>query len=320
MEHYISSKHKEDENMRWEKRHTLTIATALLISVLMLVAGCMPPKSSHYASSTVQYLYPATKEHIETPAIPVLSLPLRVGIAFVPETSEAGVQNPWWRVPAQGSQTSRVNYAAVHSLDEKKKMDLMKKISAEFKQYPFVKSIEIIPSPYLSPGGSFANLDQIRTMYGVDVVALLSYDQVQHTDEGLLSLSYWTVVGVYVFKGEKNDTNTMLDAAVFDVPSRKMLFRAPGLSHIKGSATPVNLSEQLRVDSQRGFDEAAVTLAASLQEQLDLFKEKIKESPQEYKIEHKVGYRGGGSVDLLTLALALAMGGALLWTGNRRNR
>ena len=305
--------------MRWEKNHTLTITTAFLISVIMLAAGCMP-KSTHYASSTVQYLYPNTKEHMETPTIPVLSLPLRVGIAFVPETSDASVQSPWWRVPAHDSQTSKAKYSAFHSLDEKKKMDLMKKISAEFKEYPYVKSIEMIPSPYLSPGGSFANLDQVRTMYGVDVMVLLSYDQVQHTDEGLLSLSYWTVVGVYVFKGEKNDTSTMLDAAVFGIPSRKMLFRAPGLSHIKGSATPVNLNEQLRVDSQKGFDEAAVVLVANLKEQLDLFKEKVKESPQEYKIEHKVGYRGGGSIDLLTLSLALAMGGALLWTGNRRNR
>ncbi len=305
--------------MRQKKRLFLSSMTVLFVAVILLMTGCMP-KSTHYASSTVQYLYPTTKEHMETPAIPVLSLPLRVGVAFVPETSDAAVQDPWWRVPSPGYQSSQSSYAALHSLDEKKKMDLMKKISAEFKQYPFVKSIEIIPSPYLSPGGSFANLDQIRTMYGVDVMALLSYDQVQHTDEGLLSLSYWTLVGVYVFKGEKNDTSTMLDAAVFDIPSRKMLFRAPGLSHIKGAATPVNLSEELRVDSQRGFDEAATALVASLKEQLDMFQEKVKESPQEYKIEHKVGYRGGGSINLITLFLAFVMGGTLVWSVSRRDR
>lgn len=281
------------------KRLSLATRSVIFISVVMLIASCAA-RSSHNASSVVQYLYPNHKEHVETAAVPVLSLPLRVGIAFVPDT--------------------RYSYSALYSLDEKRKMDLMKSISAEFKHYPYVKSIEIIPSPYLTPEGSFTNLDQIRTMYDVDVMVLLSYDQVQHTDEGLLSVSYWTLVGVYVFKGEKNDTSTLLDAAVYHIPSRKMLFRAPGLSHIKGSATPVNLNEQLRLDSQRGFEEAAANLVTNLKEQLDQFKEKVKESPEEYKIEHKVGYTGGGSVDFLTLSLALAMGGTLLWSGNRRNR
>jgi rhombotail lipoprotein len=284
--------------MLLKKLFTQTTKSVILINIVMLIASCAV-RSSHNASSVVKYLYPDKKEHVETTSIPVLSLPLRVGIAFVPDTKDS--------------------YSALYSLDERKKMDLMKSISAEFKQYPYVKSIEIIPSPYLTPEGSFTNLDQIRTMYGVDVMVLLSYDQVQHTDEGLLSVSYWTLVGAYVFKGEKNDTSTLLDAAVFHIPSRKMLFRAPGLSHIKGSATPVNLNEQLRLDSQRGFEEAAANLVTNLKEQLDQFKEKVKESPQEYKIEQKAGYTGGGSMDFITLSLALAMGGALLWPGNRRN-
>ena len=43
-------------------------------------------------------------------------------------------------------------------------------------------------------------------MFGIDVIVLLSYDQVQFRDEGLLSLTYWTVVGAYTIPGEKNDT------------------------------------------------------------------------------------------------------------------
>ncbi|NIQ95366.1 MAG: rhombotarget lipoprotein, partial [Desulfuromonadales bacterium] len=68
-------------------------------------------------------------------------------------------------------------------------------IAADFRRHDFIGRIELIPAPYLRPGGSFANLDQIRTMYGVDAMALLSYDQVQYTDEDLLSLTYWTIVG-----------------------------------------------------------------------------------------------------------------------------
>lgn len=277
-------------------RHCRYFAVVItMFAVSLLTTGCAI-RNVHNATSVVQYLYPGNTQHVETATIPVLSLPLRVGVAFVPED----------------------RYQGINSLSEKNKNDLMKQISAEFKQYPFVKSIELIPSPYLTPGGSFTNLDQLRTMYGVDVIALLSYDQVQHTDEGLLSVSYWTLIGAYIVRGEKNDTSTMLDAAVYHIPSRKLLFRAPGTSRIKASATPVNLSEQLRKDSEAGFKDAAAMLVINLKEQLELFKEKVKESPQEYKIEHKAGYTGGGSLNPVSLGIVAALGGALFWSGRKR--
>jgi rhombotail lipoprotein len=217
-----------------------------------------------------------------------------VGIAFVPEST----QNP------KGSR-----------LSEKEKVDLMERVSAEFRKLPFVKDISVIPSAYLTPKGGFANLDQIRTMHGIDVITLLSYDQVQHTDEGLKSLSYWTIVGAYIIEGEKNDTSTMLDAAVFDISSRKMLFRAPGTSHIKGSATFVNLSEQLRTDSLNGFHIASDNLVVNLKDQLDRFKTKVKEMPEAYVVEHKPGYTGGGSMGAAFSLLLLSLVGLALWRG-----
>jgi rhombotail lipoprotein len=245
----------------------------------------------------VQYLYPDKTEPIETPTIPSLSLPLKVGIAFVPEGKR------------------RLSESV---LSEKERMDLMEQIGSRFKQYPFVKSIELIPSAYLTSEGGFTNLDQLRTMYAVDVMALLSYDQVQHTDQGLLSITYWTLVGAYIFRGEKNDTSTMIDAAVYHIPSRKMLFRAPGTSRIQGSATIVNLSEQLRQDARAGFRQAAETLVVNLQEQLEIFKEKVKESPEEFRISHKPGYTGGGSLGAFSLLLLAWIGGFLLCWRKRR--
>jgi rhombotail lipoprotein len=202
-------------------------------------------------------------------------------------------------------------------LTEKKKTDLMQEVANHFKKYPYVKDIEIIPSAYLTPRGSFTNLDQIRTMYGVDVIALLSYDQVQFTDEGMLSLTYWTIVGAYVVPGEKNDTHTMLDAVVYDIKSRKMLFRAPGTNHIKGKATLVNLSEELRANSEEGFNGAAKEMITNLDQQLASFKEKVKERPAEYKVVHSQGYSGGGSFDLITLAMLVGLGGYFLWMRRR---
>lgn len=189
----------------------------------------------------------------------------------------------------------------------------MKKVSAEFKSYPFVKNIEIIPTAYLTPGGSFANLDQLRTVYNLDVMALLSYDQAQFTDEGLLSLTYWTIVGAYVIPAEENDTRTMLDCAIYDLASRKLLFRAPGISVIKNSSTFVNLSKELRNSSEEGFEQAATNLVAELKAQLADFQERVKSSPGEYKVAHRPGYVGAGSFHILEIGLfACAAAGLVL--------
>jgi rhombotail lipoprotein len=275
-----------------------------LIIASVIIAGCAT--SGHYSSSIVQYLYPEQSEPVESPEIPVLSLPLKVGIAFVPGARENRIRYG----PANLSNASALN--------EKEKILLMQEVSNHFKKYEFVKSIDLIPSAYLKPKGSFANLDQIRTMFGVDVIALLSYDQSQFVDEGFSTISYWTIVGAYMIKGEKNDTNTMLDAAVFDIRSRKMLFRAPGLGHIKSKATPVNLSEQIRLDSIESFREASKDLIINLDEQLEVFRNKIKESPKEFKVIHKPGYTGGGSFDISFIFFVLFIGGYYIWNSRRK--
>lgn len=273
----------------------VTLSLLALVTTFML-GGCAGTTKN--ATSVVDFLFPDTKDPIAQPGVPVLTLPLRVGIAFVP-----GNKNDRWQFNS--------------ALTEQKKNALMQEVADHFKKYPYVKEIEIIPSSYLRPSGSFANLDQIRTMYGVDVIALLSYDQVQFTDEGTLSLTYWTIVGAYIVPGEKNDTQTMLDAVVYDIPSRKMLFRAPGMSRIKGSATPVNQSEGLRSDSNAGFDAAAKEMIVNLDQQLAVFKDKIKERPQEYKVNYGAGYSGGssggGSLDIYALLAILGLGGVFLW-------
>ena len=73
-------------------------------------------------------------------------------------------------------------------------------------------------------------LEQTARLYGLDVMALVSYDEVAHSTETTSSLRYWTIVGDTVVKGNKNDVRTFVDTAVFDVPTHKLLFRAPGSS------------------------------------------------------------------------------------------
>jgi rhombotail lipoprotein len=264
--------------------------------VLVLLAACYTGMKQRHTSSVVNYLYPQTKEVAIEPAVPVLTLPLNVGIVFVPEESPA---------------------YSMSVLSETQRMDLMDRIADEFRKEPFVKTIEIIPSTYLIPQGGFDNLDQIRTMYGIDVIALLSYDQVQHTDEGFATIWYWTIVGAYVVKGEMNSTNTMMDAAVYDIASRDMLFRAPGTSYVEARSTPVNLSAELREDSFRGFQEAADDMVVNLQTELGRFKERIKEAPDEVQVVKTEAYTGSGAMGWPLATLIIGLGSSAVWLGRR---
>jgi rhombotail lipoprotein len=91
-------------------------------------------------------------------------------------------------------------------------------------------------------------------------------------------------------EGEKNDTHTLMDAALFHIPSRKMLFRASGTDHIKSRATPINLSEEARADSLKGFRQASMELSKNLQAKLYEFRKAIRSGSGKFKLELKPGY------------------------------
>jgi rhombotail lipoprotein len=272
------------------------------ISIYCLT-GCDTFSRQHgRSSSVVSFLYPKNSSPIADQTIPVLHLPLRVGIAFVPpNTARDG------------------NYSYGDSgLTELQKTRLMQKVRDSFKAYPFVQSIEIVPSTYLRSGGGFANLDQLHGLLGIDVVVLLAYDQVQFTNDSFLSLAYWTIVGAYVVEANKNDTHTMMEAAVYDIPSRHLLFRAPGASQIKGRSTAVAVEGELRKSSGDGFDEAILDLNKNLDAQLAEFRERVKKAPGEVQIVNKPGYSGGGTLDGFSAALFGCFALALLC--HRRKR
>jgi len=281
-----------------ESRAVFNVLRRVFLFVLTItVAGCGGMQGRHTTTSVVDYLYPNQKDPVAEKGTPVLNLPMSVGIAFVPDK------------PGQGPATA---------LTEGKKAELLDRVAEHFRALDYIKSIEIIPSAYLTTQGGFENLDQIRTMYGVETIALVSYDQAQFTDEGMASILYWTIVGAYVVPAEKNSTSTMVDAVVMHIPSRKMLFRAPGVSQIKGLSTPVNLSEELRVDSEKGFTAAVDEMIANLDAGLIAFREKVKESPEEYQVVQSGQSSGGGALDFpAAVLIALLLAGGLWWSRRR---
>jgi rhombotail lipoprotein len=272
-------------------------------SCCLLFTGCVGlwgDRRHHEASSVVQFLYPNKDLPFVEPRIPTLRLPLRVGVAFIPPGAPEG---PY------GAYSVQANFT------EQQKTDLMRKVAGQFKALPFVQSIETIPSTYLRPGGGFENLDQLRAMLGIDVVVLIAYDQAQTSRDTEASIAYWTIVGAYVVPAQRNSTSTLMEAVVYDIPSRSLLFRAPGTSTMKHSATLFRADYELQQDSARGIEEASAQMTTNLAQEIELFKVRAREQPETVHIEHRPGYTGGGSLDA-PFALALV---ALLGLGLHRS-
>lgn len=253
---------------------------AALFAIALLPTGCAtwfdsPQKTQR--ATVVDYLYPKGDQPTLKPSTPELHLPLRVGIAFVPG-----------------------DYYT--DLFENEHDNLLRRVKAAFASRPYISAIEVIPTTYLRAHGGFDNLQQAARMFNVEVVALLSYDQVQFSDSNRLSVFYWTIVGGYFINGSQYDVNTLVDASVFDVSSRQLLFRAPGTSQIKGSSSLVKFGEASREARSEGYRQAVDALIPQLDAQLEAFKVRVKEE-KAARIVERPGYHGGGSDGLIGLGL-----------------
>lgn len=270
------------------------IATAL--TMLLVLSGCTAFFQPGFgtgtrtgeSSSLVDYLYPngeVPPEQSET--VPHVNLPLRVGLAFVP-SSYRGTD-----------------------ISEATKMMLLENVKAEFIEHDYVQHIEIIPDTYLRSSDGITGMQQVARLYGVDVMALVSYDQVNVTEDNNAAFFYWTIIGAYMIKGTDNEVQTFVDTAVFDVATAKLLFRAPGADTSTGRSTAIESMESSRQRSAASFTTAMDKMTGNLSSELVNFEERAAENPELIEVSYKPSYGGGGSVDgvlLLLLVLVAILG------------
>lgn len=244
------------------------ILAMLLVAVMASGCGSMAMKQSKQTASVVDYLYSGQQppEKIQQASITELNIPLRIGIAFVP-----GVADPQFGI----SVVEQIRWST--------------QIKAAFERYPFVGNLEVIPTAYLKSSGGFDNLRQIATLFNLEVIALLSYDQIQFSEPNKLSLMYWTGIGAYLIPGDQYDIHTVLEATVFDVQTRKLLFRAPGTSTVKGSATWIGFSDSSRQARAEGFAKALQQLIPNVDAALQAFRKQAQDDPA-IKLSLPAGY------------------------------
>jgi rhombotail lipoprotein len=239
---------------------------------------------SGVSSSLVDYLYPAGEVPPEIQdTIPYLELPLRVGIAFVPAQSGRSV------------------------ISEATKVELLEKVKGQFEDREFIERIEVIPDNYLRTGKGVNGMQQVARLYGVDVMALVSYDQVTVSEDNPGSFLYWTIVGSYVIKATSNEVQTFVDTAVFDVKTASLLFRAPGLDKMSDRSTLVEAGEVVRKTREASFAAAMQLMTENLAIELDNFRQRVEEDPKVAQVEWKPGSGGGSLGPWFLMGLLIAM-------------
>ena len=268
-----------------------TLSLPCLLALALALVGCESlfgywggdsARRTGASSSVVEFLYPDGEVPPEPKgAVPEIRLPITVGLAFV---------------PGRG--------AGLGPLSEAQKAALLEQVRARFVSEDYVTDIVVVPETYLRGSNGFDALDRAARMYRLDVMALVSYDQLSTSSEKKSSFWYWTVVGAYLVEGTRNDVQTLVDTAVFDIPSRTLLFRAAGTDRVTKDATMVDSPQQMRTTQAASFGRAMDDMTVNLQRELVVFKERVKEQNAPVRVVQAEG-GGGGAWDLGVLGIAL---------------
>lgn len=241
------------------------------------------------SSSLVDYLYPDGEIPPGIPdQLPQISLPATVGIAFV---------------PTYGRQ----------DITAKEKQDLLEQVADGFRDRDYVQSIVAIPDQYLRSTKGVQGMKQVASLYGVDIMALVSYDQVSFSGERDSAILYWTIIGALVVKGNTNEVQTMIDTAVFDVDTGKLLFRAPGTHRDQLNSTLMDSESDLRKLRSASFVSATDDMIVNLDTELAGFREAI-EGGTVAQVQWREGHGGGA----ISWPLLLLLTGGLLLRRRRR--
>ena len=253
------------------------VCTVVLAWSVSACAELAYTRAGGSSSSLVEYLYPHNSRPPLQDTVPELRLPLRVGLAFL---------------PARG----------VAPLDEAHQQQLMERIRQRFSSRPFVSEIVLIPDYYLGKQGGFQGLEGVQRLYGVDLMALVSYDQTLHESNTRWSLGYLTIAGAFILNGDRHDISTLVDLAVVDPGSRSLVLRAGGTDVRHGTATAINEGVASREAQVASFSAATDQMIDHFDTALDHFQSDVRAGKANVRVVHKSNPTGGGG------------GGALGWT------
>jgi rhombotail lipoprotein len=244
-------------------------------------------RHSRNSSSLVEFLYPDGHVPPAQNQIPELRVPLHVGLAFLPSNEGAG--------PTAAQRE-----------------ELLEQIRQRFASRKFVTEIVTIPDYYLRDQRGFEGLQGVQRLYSVDVMALVSYDQVEHMDENDWSLGYLTIVGAYVLKGSHHDVATLVDLAVVDPVTQSLILRAGGTDSRARNSTLVDQPREARQANAASFGAATTQMIDNFDVALTKFEADVREGKANIRVAKRdsgsrAGSGGGGSFAPLSLGVLMIL-------------
>jgi rhombotail lipoprotein len=266
----------------------LASVAALLLSGCAALDAMMSDaghRQSRNSSSLVEFLYPNGRVPPAENQIPELRVPLRVGLAFLPTQDGAG--------PTAAQRE-----------------ELMERIRQRFANRKFVTEIVTIPDYYLRDNRGFGGLQSVQRLYAIDIMALVSYDQVTNTGENDWSLGYLTIVGAYVLKGSHHDVATLVDLAVVDPVTQSLILRAGGTDTRNRNTTLIDKEREVRESSAAGFANATTQMIDNFDVALTKFEADVRAGKANVRVAKRESGRaggGGGSFGPLALGVLLAL-------------
>jgi len=266
--------------------------TGLGLLLILGLSGCANlacfsscQRHTQNSTSLVEFLYPDGSAPPAHDAQPQLHLPLRVGLAFLPSNGNTQI-----------------------GPDAAQKEALMQEIRKRFVSRKFIAEIVVIPDYYLQGKRGFEGLQGVQRLYGVDLMALVSYDQVAHEDDNRWSLGYITIVGAYVLKGTRHDVSTLVDLAVVDPATRSLVLRAGGFDTRHGTVALIDENRRLRESTTEGFNAATQQMIDHFDSALTAFESDVREGKANVKVVSNHGRPtsgGGGAIDWLALSFLI---------------
>lgn len=273
------------------------------VAITCLLSGCAtlglhPGKASsqRLGNSIYQYLLNGEAEgSLMTQSSARLNLPLKVGIAFLPSSHPA----------------SAITAAA--------EIDLLEPVVERFEKMPEVRRIQIIPSAALPPAGGLLALQQVSRMHGLDIIALVSYDQVQQVGDTAAAFAYWTIIGAYLVPGNEVSTHSFLSVSVFEPHSERLLMNAFGHSQVADQYGTrfIKIDAEKRTQQTQGLQLAMLELQTSLSKEIEQFRLLVSAGDADVSINQRKGYSGGGSLDAVLLMFLFLL---MLWRGAAAKR
>ncbi|HEU4780232.1 MAG TPA: rhombotarget lipoprotein [Steroidobacteraceae bacterium] len=276
------------------RRHSRTLKLLGVAAFSLSLGGCTWlfndlhfGREQQSSTPLVDFLYTDGKVPAQD-AQPELRLPIRVAVSFLPSGNGPRSFQPG-------------------AIDREKVLDALRQ---HFRSLPYVSEIVIVPDYYLhaGKGDGLMQIEQLARLYHFDLFALVSYDQIQNSFQNDRSLAYFTIVGAYFVRGDRNETHTLLDVAVIDPKSRALVMRAGGTSALKGNVTAVDAERHSLAQSTTGFEQATGQLIANFSRELTDFEQRVRDGTAPVKVVRQGSKSGGtGALDLWLLVALMAL-------------